>query len=207
MTEWARLYLSPNLEQHILNPKKALKQLNELEKIILNELGLKNDSNLEDGFINWFISIENTVHINDEFIIKLQNELSSIFVKYFGLDNKVNFHTARLYVKEQIPDNSKIEGNLIDWISLNFNNKVSLHNIHKQINCPNASLFVVSFSMIISHVLGLVIMKVKRLTGPTTRVESQQWVNIVLKHFNSGKDVLECQEELIENGFKEYAKL
>jgi hypothetical protein len=34
-----------------------------------------------------------------------------------------------------------------------------------------------------------------------------EWITIVEKHFNGDKDVLECQEELIEAGYKEYAKL
>jgi len=37
--------------------------------------------------------------------------------------------------------------------------------------------------------------------------EIDQVFSILNKHLQNGKDILECQEELIQNGFKEYAKL
>lgn len=35
----------------------------------------------------------------------------------------------------------------------------------------------------------------------------QPVVDIINRHLKADKDILECQEELLENGFKDYAKL
>jgi hypothetical protein len=56
-----------------------------------------------------------------------------------------------------------------------------------------------------SNILGLLLIKELDEIGI---VPSHPAFEIVKRHFNDkNKDVLECQEELISNGYKEFAKL
>lgn len=57
-----------------------------------------------------------------------------------------------------------------------------------------------------SHVLGLMLVKdLDHFTGFAAMEEL--WVRIIRKHLNADRDLLDCQEELISKGLKEYAKL
>jgi hypothetical protein len=38
-------------------------------------------------------------------------------------------------------------------------------------------------------------------------VKNSEWAEIIENHLVADRDILECQEELIDKGFKEYAKL
>lgn len=77
----------------------------------------------------------------------------------------------------------------------------SFNNVHKFITGIN-SIFYLPESLE-SNILGLLLIKkLDFCTGLKAPV-----MDIMNRHLSSGKDVLECQEELIEKGFKEYAKL
>ena len=84
-----------------------------------------------------------------------------------------------------------------------FENKLtSLHNIHKQIKRIglNANF---EFNPITSCVLGLLLIDgLKTVYLGNTKVQ-----DILNKHIKGDKDIFACQEELIENGFDEFAKL
>ena len=64
---------------------------------------------------------------------------------------------------------------------------------------------VMTHSSIKSNVLGLLMVK-KLFIIPDIFKDSGVY-DIIKKHYNSDKDVLACQEELISLGFKKYAKL
>jgi hypothetical protein len=82
------------------------------------------------------------------------------------------------------------------------NKLTSLHNIHKQIKHIglNANF---EFNPITSCVLGLLLIDgLKEVYLDNTHLQS-----IINKHIKGDKDIFACQEELIENGFDEFAKL
>jgi hypothetical protein len=82
------------------------------------------------------------------------------------------------------------------------NNLTSLHNIHKMINNINGGSFVASINPIKECVLGL--LKIKKLKS--IACDNKQVQDIINKYLPEG-DIIECQAELIEAGYEEYAKL
>lgn len=81
------------------------------------------------------------------------------------------------------------------------NNLTSLHDIHKQIKEINdfADFY---HNPIKSSALGL--LKIKKLKE--VNLDNEEVQNIINKYLPEG-DIIECQRELIEAGFEEYAKL
>ena len=81
-----------------------------------------------------------------------------------------------------------------------------LHNIHKKIDYI-FDTFVASRNPIKSHVLGL--LKIKGLQA--VRLENNKVSAILNAHLlglpADKRDILKCQQVLIDNGFEEYAKL
>lgn len=86
------------------------------------------------------------------------------------------------------------------WI--HTNKLTNLHNIHKQIK-HIGGLANFNCNPIKSHVLGLLL--IDRLV----RVDLDNVIvqNIINKHLKGDRDIFACQEELIEDGFEEYAQL
>ena len=101
------------------------------------------------------------------------------------------------------------ENEVIEWddIILNLSNykykSVSFHNIHKKIKCDTLTINFIG-DKVSDSVLGLLMFKHLKFYNNS---QSDLWIPIIKKYFNSSKDILDCQEELIENGLKEYAKL
>ena len=87
-------------------------------------------------------------------------------------------------------------------------NKITnLKDIHKQIKSIG-STFWIDGNPIKSHVLGLLLIKsLISVVADTTSTFRMPAFDIINRHLEKDKDVLECQEELISSGFKEYAKL
>ena len=84
-----------------------------------------------------------------------------------------------------------------------MNNKLkSLKGIHKHIKEINGNALLASKNPISSHILG--VFKIKGLE--TIQIDNKDVQKIVNKYLSEG-DILECQQELIEAGFEEYARL
>ncbi len=84
-----------------------------------------------------------------------------------------------------------------------YNNKLtSLHNIHKQIKKIYRYANFIR-NPIKSHVLGLLL--IDRLQK--VYLDKKEVQNIINKHIKGDRDIFACQEELIEDGFEEYAQL
>jgi hypothetical protein len=81
----------------------------------------------------------------------------------------------------------------------------SLKGIGKQYlkKCDN-ELFLFSCKNLKSHMLGILLIKDLKKISFSDNIEVQ---NIINKHLDGDRDILECQEELITNGLKEFAKL
>ena len=89
-----------------------------------------------------------------------------------------------------------------DNLYFEYNNLTTLHNIHKYIKkIGNVADF--RWNPITSHVLGLLLIDgLKECFLDNTKVEV-----IINKHLKGERDVFACQEELIENGFEDFAQL
>jgi len=77
----------------------------------------------------------------------------------------------------------------------------SLHNIHKHILQMNGDL-AIEGDAIKSHILGIMLVK-----GLKSVKSTSDHFKIINKHLAGSKDLMECQEELINAGFGQYAKL
>ena len=86
-------------------------------------------------------------------------------------------------------------------LDCSYNKITHLKNIHKQIN----SVTVIDFrdNPLKSNILGLLLIK----HIDSAYYPNSQPIEIINKHLDNNRDVLECQEEMIASGFKEYAKL
>lgn len=86
----------------------------------------------------------------------------------------------------------------------------SFHNIHKYCKSVNNSFYINS-SKLESSILGLLLVKnvTDYLYGDRSNKDASQSIVILRNHYKAdgSGDILECQEELIENGFKQFAKL
>ena len=83
-----------------------------------------------------------------------------------------------------------------------YSNKLkSLKNIHKIITRIDGILYC-NNNPIKSHILG--VLKIKNLQ--MIEIDNKKVQDIVNKYLPAG-DILECQQELIEAGFEEYAQL
>jgi hypothetical protein len=82
------------------------------------------------------------------------------------------------------------------------NTKISISNISKYLNCEKFKIY--KSNVIEGGVLELLKINAKKLfISPYAK---GVWVDTINKYFNS-KDIISCQSELIEAGFKEFAKL
>lgn len=98
-----------------------------------------------------------------------------------------------------------------DWPYIEFyldhSPPISLKDIHKKIPRCEKIIFYSAVNKIASNVLGLLNLKQLKHFHVWPRSEKiPQWYEIVTKHFES-KNILACQEELIDNDLKDYAEL
>lgn len=134
-------------------------------------------------------------------IYNLKSEIQNYLINILELKTLANFNP---YVWISNTVHNKITS---DEINFNFKvDNVSLHDIHKNLQC--SSLMFQNKHRIADSVLGLLLIKdLTQLYDLDYDVKQVKWFHIVKKHFDSDKDILECQEELRAKGFKAYAKL
>lgn len=97
-----------------------------------------------------------------------------------------------------------------DRVALNYNSlgdkKNTLEEIHKILSAKEITIYISPSNHITGNVLGL--LKIDKLEKLTYILEPvPQWFKIVKKHFENGKDIIACQEELIDAGLKDHAEL
>jgi len=117
---------------------------------------------------------------------------------YVGRD----FYCSQTKIKSLEGGPSYVGGELLCW-----NTKIaSLHNIHKQIKHIGRRLFI--SNTVKSHILGVMFIKgLDKIQINNGNIEQKQVENIINKHLAGDRNVHDAQEELIEAGLKEYAKL
>lgn len=83
---------------------------------------------------------------------------------------------------------------------------VTLHNIHKHIKHIGGTFFLPN--SLEGYVLGVMFIKdLKRIVFITGTLDQKQLEAIINKHLSSDRNVHDAQQELIEAGLSEYAKL
>lgn len=90
-----------------------------------------------------------------------------------------------------------------DFCAILNNKLTNLHNIHKLISFTHMGFINAEGNPIVSHILGA--FKVKNITN--LYIDNKQVSKIVNRHLRGDRDILACQQELIEAGFEEYAQL
>lgn len=140
-------------------------------------------------------NVGNYVH---DYIIKLEPYLGKIKI----LTGNVNAFGS-FVISTEVPD-FKIKCKYMSF-DLILPER-SFHNVHKMIECEELT-FTGNLLNIKDSALGLLLIKGLTHLDFGMRNKSIPWVEIIFRHFKGDRDVLECQEELIEKGFKNYAKL
>lgn len=92
-----------------------------------------------------------------------------------------------------------IEGDL----SCNNTKLASLKDIHKLVKRIDGSATFTGNDELSSNILGLLLIDGLK----SVEFDDYSLTDIINKHLKNGRDLLECQDELIEAGFEKYAKL
>ena len=138
------------------------------------------------------------------------NDIAQKYTDLLGsyLKNETIFNNDKLNNPQiTIYDNYNLDV-FIDIIHANIDFRINstLKNIDKIINCGSIE-FINNIEHITGNVLGLLrIPKLEQIFNDST-IEDPLWFNIIDAHIEADKDLLDCQEELIANDLKEYAKL
>ena len=85
--------------------------------------------------------------------------------------------------------------------NLQTTNLQSLSKIHKLVKCNK--LYINTRGPLLTNVLGLLLMQQAEITFSWRG----GWIDIIKKHLDSERDVIDCQQDLIEAGFKLQANL
>ena len=143
-----------------------------------------------------FTSLEGAPHSVGGNFFAYSNKLTSLKGAPTSVGGNCYFNGNKLISLEGAP--SSIGGQLY----CTSNKLTSLHNIHKQIKHIGV-LANFEFNPIKSHVLGLLLIDGLK----TIILDNREVAKIIIKHLKGDRDIFACQEELIEDGFEEYAQL
>jgi hypothetical protein len=119
------------------------------------------------------------------------------------IDEKTIFLTDHtILVEREIPEWCKLT--YPSFVFTAENSPITdFHNVHKHIQATS-SITIVKAERIKSSVLGFMLMPELETIYRSNICE---WVKIINRHLKGERDILDCQEEFITKGLKEYAKL
>jgi hypothetical protein len=112
----------------------------------------------------------------------------------------------KIWIYDPQLDFSKTQEGLgVIMLSLGEIKNKSLQNIHKI--CPSLESLNVNSDTIKSH--ALCVLKLKDLNEITVswNPSTEKWARIINKHLKNGRNIFDCQSDLIDAGLDEYAKL
>ena len=163
----------------------------------------KNFNNTEIHIDEWefeinLYQITENVYTNKQLLDTIKNDLVKYVEKVIGDSNSIDEDNSTFELSFAELPKSKVEWDEIAIRPLAAN-PISLANIHNLIFCKKLRLGMTK--NIKSNVLGLLNMK-----SDINFLLREPWTQIVEKYLHD-KDILECQEELIDAGLKDYAKL
>lgn len=158
-----------------------------------------------DSSAEFIISIDipsSDKNINHSYISGKQSEIWNAMTEIFN-GEVVNNHSIPIpivNVRQQLSPDIKIENAGVQFY-LPWAKPFTLSGIDKQLDCEYIRLS--HPEKIVGNVLSL--LKIKKFRMIYCQ-DAPKWVKIVNSHLLQ-KDILECQEELITTGLKQYAKL
>jgi hypothetical protein len=178
--------------------KKALNSTS-FKDFLISEIGL---SGLSSSNVT-YESINVNFYLNKNFTTietcdKLEQQLLDDYFHKLGInsDNYICNHNFKI---RQDFNDFKLESK--SSINLSFMNNTSMKSIHKKVLNAGELLQVGNIKAVTDSVLGLLLIPYKTMIIPPI-----SWGSIIGKHRQS-RDILECQEELITEGLRQYAKL
>ena len=148
--------------------------------------------NIEDNQLNNLKSIENTI------IDILQKHNNNDSFQYLNQDTNIEL----ILLNNQLPQNIKIN---FPQIYISPMQPISFKGINKIIG-DFQIMNVRNAKNITDSILGLVLLN-KSNRKISIVFSTLQWTKIVNNCLMSDTDILECQEELIKEGYAQYAKL
>ncbi len=138
-------------------------------------------------------------------LMQIEKEVVDILEKYNSNDSfqhLPNDTNLELLVNHSLPQHIKIS---FPYIYITAQGPTSFKGINKIIG-DFELLQIRNNSKITDSVLGLLLLN-KTNRKISLLFSKNEWVKILNKHLENDNDVLECQEELITNGLRQYAKL
>lgn len=149
-----------------------------------------------------FTNISIDTVINKSYIEDLQDFIM-ISLKQLNFIKRINKDNINAYLEfNKIPDHPVTCPNNVLSVFIDADQEISFENIDK--NILNCKKLLINNNIVKSNILGVLKMK-------DTKVKfigsSKPWADIVQSYLDSDRNILKCQRELIQNGFKDYAKL
>lgn len=182
------------LNQQKQNIIQDIKQKTKIDKIDIDIRGYSFSVilNIEDNQLNNLKSIENTI------IDILQKHNNNDSFQYLNQDTNIEL----ILLNNQLPQNIKIN---FPQIYISPMQPISFKGINKIIG-DFQIMNVRNAKNITDSILGLLLLN-KSNRKISIIFSTLQWTKIVNNCLMSDTDILECQEELIKEGYAQYAKL
>jgi len=182
------------LNQQKQNIIQDIKQKTKIDKIDIDIRGYSFSVilNIEDNQLNNLKSIENTI------IDILQKHNNNDSFQYLNQDTNIEL----ILLNNQLPQNIKIN---FPQIYISPMQPISFKGINKIIE-DFQIMNVRNAKNITDSILGLLLLN-KSNRKISIVFSTLQWTKIVNNCLMSDTDILECQEELIKEGYAQYAKL
>jgi len=177
--------------------------------IIGQQMGRTIEAIYGRGEISVLIDIESASQGTEDAIEKTLEEFDKLFHEFMLGEMSDHYPEAFTSFDKYVWIVATLDPSMvIDYPSIQISaytgQKISLRNIHKQIShCRKLQISRQSF--IIDGGIGL--LKIKGLETLTSTLAPNTWLKIIIYNFDNGKDMLKSQEDLLEAGFKDYAKL
>ncbi len=196
-------YISPmyNREQLFQRSKIIIRELSELcEKANLPKV--KEVYHFGVDRVTFHLVLEPNTHYTKLQLDTIATKFIKIIDKYEVYKNDFEFVAPEMPVvilEDNFDKTTTVEVNTV----IIEESVKSLQDIHKVILSAK-QISMGDSSYVMQNVLGL--LKIKNTAKLLASVKSR-WFDIIEKHFRAGKDIIECQRELIENDLDEYAEL
>jgi hypothetical protein len=164
---------------------------NSIEKIINSLIELDNYNLEVNSYVICFTSkIKEWQYADKHYLVNLEKIIKHAI--YEVVDATIDYYTSKLQF-------SKLPNVMVEWgtIILSLEIETTLTNIHKLFKAEHMLSISNSWN-VIGNVLGL--FYIDRLSIMPAK---EKWTMILEKH----DDILECQEDFITQGLREYARL
>lgn len=189
-----------NTDQLIEHLKKKLKEKN-FDTQFIDSISHGKDVN---GFIEISFQLTEADVVGDSTLNNKAEEILTVFCHIFNDRYLFDFDSLRVLIFSRM--NFKVNFNTIYIMVKASSDFEKLTGLDKLIECR--SLFLVAPGTIDGNVLSILKIKgIKHFAVFGFAKAGKEWPPIIRKYVVNKGSILDCQEELIKNGLKEYAKL